>query len=146
MKTEEITYFSKKAERLEEVYLRRHTFAKVGSNPYEVPVHPTLSASIARIMSSKPTDGRHPPPKKSAKLQVMRYTTGLRIPQSGIYKVIHSQHRLPHDVTLLAGQYFPRCASCGTAVQFELVRAAQGIDESRFHVVIYELPDAEAAG
>jgi len=128
------------------VYWARSSSDKIASNLCEVVVHPTLSASIARIMSSKPTDGRHPPPKKSAKLQVMHYTTGLRIPQSGIYKVIHSQHRLPHDVTLLAGQYFPRCASCGSDVQFELVRAAEGIDESRFHVVVYELPDAEAAG
>jgi hypothetical protein len=63
------------------------------------------------------------------------------IPQSGVYRVTHSDHRLPHEVTLLQGQYFPRCASCGSNVQFELLHAAQGIEKNGFRVVVYELPD-----
>jgi hypothetical protein len=76
----------------------------------------------------------------------MRYRTGQKIPQSGIYKVIHSEHRLPHDVTLISGEVFPRCASCGNHVQFELVQAAAAVGASGFRVVVYELPaDSEAA-
>ena len=70
------------------------------------------------------------------------YRTGLKIPQSGIYKVTHSRHRLPHEVTLLEGEIFPRCAHCGDKVQFQLIAAAQGLDRSEFRVVVYELPEA----
>jgi hypothetical protein len=72
------------------------------------------------------------------------YRTGLSIPQSGIYKVTHSRHRLPHEVTLIAGEIFPRCSSCGNNVQFELVAVAQDLKRSKseFRVVVYELPEA----
>ena len=50
------------------------------------------------------------------------------VPQSGIYRVRHRSHRVPHEVTLLRDQYFPRCANCDTAVIFELGRAVP--DES----------------
>jgi hypothetical protein len=95
-------------------------------------------------MSGKHADVRRPPARKRGKLEVLRYKTGHRIPQSGIYQVLHSEHRLPHDVTLLASEYFPRCAQCGNDVQFELVRAAPEINESDFHVVVYELPETAA--
>lgn len=70
------------------------------------------------------------------------YRTGLIIPQSGIYKVTHSRHRLPHEVTLLAGEVFPRCSSCGDKVQFQLITAANEPERSKFRVVVYELPEA----
>ena len=70
------------------------------------------------------------------------YRTGLPIPQSGIYKVTHSRHRLPHEVTLLAGELFPRCSSCGDNVQFQLTNAAGDVEKSKFRVVVYELPNA----
>jgi hypothetical protein len=70
------------------------------------------------------------------------YRTGLKIPQSGIYKVTHSPHRLPHEVTLLEGETFPRCTNCGNNVQFQLIRAVDGLENSKFHVVVYELPEA----
>lgn len=38
------------------------------------------------------------------------FRTGEPIPESGIYRVIHKAHRLPHEVTLVWGQAFPRCA------------------------------------
>jgi hypothetical protein len=85
-----------------------------------------------------------------------RYRTGLKIRESGIYKVIHSKHRLPHEVTLLKGESFPRCSKCGSAVEFKLLRAAPQLGEAGgFRIVLYELPaaeepeekaDAEAAG
>jgi hypothetical protein len=70
------------------------------------------------------------------------FRTGLKIPRSGIYKVTHSAHRLPHEVTLLQGQIFPRCESCASNVQFELINAAQEIEKDEFRVVLYELPAA----
>jgi hypothetical protein len=66
--------------------------------------------------------------------------------QSGIYKVRHKKHRLPHEVTLLRDQYFPRCAKCDTAVVFQLVRAVVDEAESLIfssRIQLYELPVLE---
>lgn len=67
--------------------------------------------------------------------------------QSGIYRVRHQKHRLPHEVTLLRDQQFPRCSKCQNAVLFELVRAAVAgtevtTDES-VRIYLYELPVLE---
>jgi hypothetical protein len=66
------------------------------------------------------------------------------VPQSGIYRVRHQNHRLPHEVTLLRDQHFPRCSKCQDAVMFELVRAAKGQTEVRteqsVRIYLYELP------
>ena len=65
------------------------------------------------------------------------------VPQSGIYRVRHSSHRVPHEVTLLRDQYFPRCARCDTAVIFELVRAVPDESETAIlspRIYLYELP------
>ena len=35
------------------------------------------------------------------------FATGETIPESGIYRVIHSEHRLPLQVTLHKGEVFP---------------------------------------
>ena len=74
------------------------------------------------------------------------YKTGHRIPESGIYKVTHLQHRLPHEVTLIKGETFPRCAKCGDLVSFELVHSApdQGALSTSIH--IYALPDLDDEG
>jgi hypothetical protein len=48
-----------------------------------------------------------------------RSKTGAIIPESGIYRVAHSAHRLPHEVTLLKGETFPKCQKCADAVTFE---------------------------
>ena len=68
------------------------------------------------------------------------------VPKSGVYKVRHQKHRLPHEVSLLRDQQFPRCAQCQTAVIFELLRAvtdetAAGISSPR--ICLYELPVLE---
>lgn len=70
------------------------------------------------------------------------FRTGLKIPVSGIYKVTHSRHRLPHEVTLLKGETFPRCGKCGHNVQFALIQPAEDLDRNKFRVVLYELPEA----
>jgi len=51
------------------------------------------------------------------------YKTGEVVPHSGIYRVSHSEHRLPHEVTLLRGHSFPPCSNCGNNVTFNLLRA-----------------------
>ena len=74
--------------------------------------------------------------------QQVMFRTGERITQSGIYRVIHRKHRLPHEVTLLINQSFPRCAKCGDAVKFRLVRGVklQSMEHGEAHICLYELP------
>jgi hypothetical protein len=74
-------------------------------------------------------------------MNAQKFHTGQTVPESGIYKVIHAGHRLPHEVTLLAGHIFPRCSKCKDAVQFQVVRQAVTPDaDPNFKVVVYELP------
>jgi len=72
------------------------------------------------------------------------FRTDETVPQSGIYRVLHKKHRLPHEVTLLKDQQFPRCSKCKNAVVFELVRAAQVETEvttgQSIRIYLYELP------
>ena len=74
------------------------------------------------------------------------FRTGEPIADSGIYRIIHKAHRLPHEVTLLKDQVFPRCAKCQDEVKFELVRAvSERLNHQDFRVYLYEL-DEEGAG
>ena len=50
------------------------------------------------------------------------YKPGEVVPDSGIYKVYHDQHRLMHEAALLKDTFFPRCKRCGDAVRFVLAR------------------------
>jgi hypothetical protein len=69
------------------------------------------------------------------------FKTGEVVLESGIYRVVHSAHRVPHEVTLLSGHTFPRCAKCKDLVQFELIQAAtEVLPEQGFRVHLYELP------
>ena len=65
------------------------------------------------------------------------------VPENGFYRVLHSQHRLPKEVTLISGQLFPRCSKCAEPVHFELIRATRllGMNGSGFRVALYELPE-----
>lgn len=72
------------------------------------------------------------------------YRAGDLIPSSGVYRAIHGDHRLSHDVTLLRGGLFPRCRKCGQSVTFELIESAPAAIEDRdFRVRIYEIPHPE---
>lgn len=51
------------------------------------------------------------------------FKTGDVVPESGIYRVTHSVHRLPHSVTICKDEVFPRCAKCSDLVAYEMVRA-----------------------
>jgi hypothetical protein len=82
-------------------------------------------------------------PAAAKKAEAAAFRTEEMVPQSGIYRVRHSSHRVPHEVTLLRDQYFPRCARCDTAVIFELVRAVPDESETAIlspRIYLYELP------
>lgn len=67
-----------------------------------------------------------------------KFKTGQIVPQSGIYQVAHSEHRLPHEVTLLRSNPFPPCAQCGSKVSFKLLR---GVSVDRFAIVLNAIPE-----
>ncbi len=67
------------------------------------------------------------------------FQTGALAPETGIYRVVHVSHRLPHEVVVLKGERFPRCAKCDDAVLFDLVHAAPDLYQHTPHRV-YELP------
>jgi hypothetical protein len=46
------------------------------------------------------------------------FRPGEPAPESGMYRVLHHAHRMPHDVTIEAGATFPKCARCGDRVRF----------------------------
>jgi hypothetical protein len=71
-----------------------------------------------------------------------RFQTGNVVPESGIYRVAHNPHRLPHEAVLIKGERFPRCAKCLSDVVFELAYAAPDVFH-RLHYRIYELPVIE---
>ena len=75
------------------------------------------------------------------------YRGGESIPESGIYRVSHAEHRLPHEVTLLNGQRFPRCEKCRELVEFELEKGLpQIISGADFRVILFTLPVIEDDG
>lgn len=79
-----------------------------------------------------------------SKKMATTYKSAETIPESGIYRVIHAQHRLPHEVTLIAGQTFPPCAKCRDEVRFELARELPSLArERRGSVSLYTLPVLE---
>jgi hypothetical protein len=67
------------------------------------------------------------------------------VPESGIYRVFHSEHRVSHEVTLVGGQDFPRCSVCAEDVHFELLHSAPEIDpDANFSSRrLYEIPHPE---
>src|SRR5579872_4008288 len=77
-----------------------------------------------------------------------KFNTGERVPHGGTYRIIHTGHRLPGEVSLLAGAVFPRCSKCNQHVEFEAVRYIPRWEEKKldFRVVVYELPVVEAEG
>ena len=66
---------------------------------------------------------------RSASPSTPSYSPGEIAPISGVYLVRHYQHRLPHEVTILKDEPFPRCRHCDTHVTFELLRDAMSLDD-----------------
>jgi hypothetical protein len=67
------------------------------------------------------------------------FQTGVTVSTTGIYRVIHAEHRLPPEVILIGGAQFPRCSKCSNPVMFSLVMAARAGFEWQ-PVTVYELP------
>ena len=55
----------------------------------------------------------------------------------------HSQHRLPHEITLLKDQTFPPCSQCDQVVQFELVMGVKDAALMPYRIVLHRLPVME---
>ena len=73
---------------------------------------------------------------------IKSFQTGDVVPETGIYRIVHSPHRLPHEAVLLKNERFPRCAKCDTAVSFELISVAERPFSGEKYR-IYELPVLE---
>jgi hypothetical protein len=56
-----------------------------------------------------------------------RLVPGAIVSRSGVYKVHHYAHRIPHLVTITAGTALPECKRCGDKVRFVPMIAAEPI-------------------
>lgn len=59
------------------------------------------------------------------------FKPGERVPNSGVYRVLHQGHREEHEATLREGEQFPTCTVCEQGVRFRLVQSAKLIDSDR---------------
>lgn len=57
-----------------------------------------------------------------------RFVPGAIAPRSGVYRVYHYAHRMPHLVTITKGMIFPKCKRCGDKVSFLPMIAAERIE------------------
>ena len=58
-----------------------------------------------------------------ASLPSRSFAAGDTVPESGVYRAVHRQHRPPHTLVALKGELFPACRTCGAKVSFELVES-----------------------
>jgi hypothetical protein len=56
------------------------------------------------------------------------FVPGAVAARSGIYRVHHYAHRMPHLVTITAGTVLPKCKRCGDKVRFMPMVAAEPIN------------------
>ena len=56
-----------------------------------------------------------------------RLSAGTAAPRSGLYRVYHYAHRMPHTVIILEGDLLPPCNQCGPRVQFAPMAPAEPI-------------------
>ncbi len=50
------------------------------------------------------------------------YKPGQMVPISGIYTVIHLEHREPHEAVAVRGDLFPACRICKIQVRFHITQ------------------------
>ena len=68
------------------------------------------------------------------------YRVGERVPQSGIYRVVHEVDDVASAVILLAGSIFPYCNHCGIDVHFEFdIEVPTRVRYEDFHVQTLEI-------
>ncbi len=56
------------------------------------------------------------------------YRPGEDVPRSGVYLVLHQQHRPAHEALIVSGQPFPRCRICREQVRYRVLRGAAPLD------------------
>jgi hypothetical protein len=59
------------------------------------------------------------------------YRSGEQVPRTGLYRVFHYQHRMPHDTVLRRGEDFPPCNKCGERVTFRLCATAEPLADDQ---------------
>jgi YjzC-like protein len=69
-----------------------------------------------------------PSPESSEERMAQEFKPGDKVPSSGVYRVLHKDHREEHDATLREGELFPNCSVCDEGVRFRLVQSAKLID------------------
>ena len=57
-----------------------------------------------------------------------RFRCGEVVPRSGVYRVHHYAHRVPHTVIIVAGTVLPKCKRCGERVQFVPIVTGEPIE------------------
>jgi len=55
------------------------------------------------------------------------YKSGEQVPRTGLYRISHYQHRMPHEAVLRQGDVFPACNKCGERVTFKLSSKAESL-------------------
>ena len=84
-------------------------------------------------------------PQTAKKRMINRFSTGDKIPETGVYYVYHPTHRLVRSVRLLEGDFFPRCSQCVDRAEFELVMRVMDPDHyESLHIFELPLHDEEA--
>ena len=51
------------------------------------------------------------------------YKPGDNVEMPGIYRVVHREHRRPHETSFRDDEVFPICKKCGDKVRFELIQS-----------------------
>src|SRR5215510_7953287 len=57
-----------------------------------------------------------------------RFRSGDVAPRSGVYRVHHYAHRLPHAVIIIGGTVLPKCKRCGDKVRFVPIVAGEPVE------------------
>jgi hypothetical protein len=60
-----------------------------------------------------------------SKDELKTFGAGYQVPESGVYRVVHSEHREPHFVTAIKGEIFPPCRKCRDRVRYSLALASE---------------------
>ena len=64
------------------------------------------------------------------KVATRHFHTGERVPDAGIYAVVHEvQHGGTPELVLLPNSKFPRCRVCGDQVSFRLLRTVRHLSD-----------------
>ncbi len=81
---------------------------------------------------------------RNDKPPVIYFRPGEVIPETGIYRVFHSDHRVSHEVTLLQDEKFPECSKCKEDVHFQIMRSAphivRDVNFGREPIRLYQIP------